>query len=105
VTQRFSPTVFAIAFCGTYIAVFALDSPLFRYYPLHGDFHWGRGELTGAGPGITWFGMLAASGIVALLLAVCIPEHAADKLFRNKVWLFACAAMLCSVFLLRRLFA
>lgn len=101
----FSPSIFAIAFCGTYIAVFALNSPLFRYYPLHGDFNWGRQELTGVGPAITWYGMLAASGIVASLLAVCIPERGVDKLVRNNVWLFACAAMLACVFLLRNLFA
>ena len=94
-----------VAFCCTYICVFALDRPLFRYYPLHGNFSWGKQSLQGIGPAMAWYGLMANASIAATLLAVCVPDRATDRLFRNYLWLFPCGAMLACVFLLRKLFA
>ena len=103
-TPRFAPTTFAIVFCCTYAAVFAMNSPLFLYYPLHGDFRWGMHPLTGAGPAMAWYGLMAKAAIVAGVAAICIPERWSSRLFRNWVWLFPIATMLVCVFLLRQLF-
>jgi hypothetical protein len=81
-----------------------MDWPLFRYYPLHGDISWGRQALQGIGPAMAWYGLMANAGIVATLLAICIPDRAVDKLLRNYLWLFPVGAMLACIFLLRRFF-
>jgi hypothetical protein len=103
---RLSPSVFIVAFCCVYVCVFALDWPLFRYYPLHGDFGWGMyPPLQGVGPVMVWYGLIADAGIAATLLAFCVPDRAIDRLLGNYLWLFPCGAMLACVFLLRKLFA
>jgi hypothetical protein len=101
---RFSPTVFAVAFSLVYAVVFAFDRPLFRYYPLHGDFNWGNAVIKDAGPAMSWYGFMADSAIVALIAAVLIPDALADRVLRNKVWLIPGAAMLLVVYLLRQFF-
>lgn len=101
---RFSPAVFTVAFCCTYIGAFAFDWPLFRYYPMHGDISWGRQLVKGIGPAMTWYGLMANAGIVASLLSVGVPNRPIDALLRNYLWLFPCAAMLACVFLLRQFF-
>jgi hypothetical protein len=101
--MRFSPSVFAVAFCCAYIYVFAANEPLFLYYPLHGQFTWGHQLLKGSGPAMAWYGLMASAGIVSTVLALVIPERAIGRL-RGYLWLFPCAAMLASVFLLRKLF-
>jgi hypothetical protein len=102
---RFSATLFLIAFCGLYALVFALDAPLFRYYPLHGDFNWGKGVLKGVGPAITWYGLMSSAGVGAFVLALLIPDRLIERALRNFLWLFPVAAMLGCVFLLRKFFA
>jgi hypothetical protein len=101
---RFAPSTFLVAFCCTYILVFALDWPLFRYYPLHGNLSWGKQALKGIGPAMAWYGLLANAGIAATLLAICVPDRATDRLLRNYLWLFPCGAMLACLFLLRKFF-
>ena len=102
--SRFAPATFVVTFCCAYIAVFALDWPLFQYYPLHGDFTWGNEKLTDAGPGMAWYGLLASAGIVATVAALCVPDRMIDGPLHNYLWLFPVGAMLGCVFLLRGLF-
>lgn len=101
----FSAAGYMIGFCCIYACVFALDWPLFRYYPLHGILSWGRQNLQGVGPAITWYGLMAYAGTGAALIALIVPDSLIDKGLRNFLWLFPCAAMVICVFLLRRLFA
>jgi hypothetical protein len=102
---RFSPVSFMIAFCCAYAAVFALNWPLFYYYPLHGDFSLGPKALQGIGPAMAWYGLMTSAGAIALLLSICIPDRAIEKLFRGGfLWFFPCAAMVACAFLLRHLF-
>ncbi len=103
--SRFSAGNFLVAFCVLYAVVFALDFPLFRYYPLHGGFSWGKPVLKGAGPAITWYGLMANSGLGAFALAIVIPDHVLARRLRNFLWLFPIATMLVCAFLLRQLFA
>ena len=100
--NRFAPGTFAVVYCCAYIVAFATDSPLFRYYPLNGDFTWGKQVLAGAGPAMAWYGLMASAVLVALLFAMLVPQRLMDRVFRNTVWIFPVAAMLTSVFLLRR---
>jgi hypothetical protein len=101
---RFSAAVFLIGFCCTYVFVFTMDWPLFRYYPLHGDFNWGARTLKGVGPAMTWYGMLCSSSPIAAVVALIIPDRVIQKPFGGYLWLFPCAAMLACVFLLRVFF-
>jgi hypothetical protein len=100
----FSPAIFMIAFCCAYAFAFAMDWPLFRYYPLHGDFNWGPRYLKGVGPAMAWYGLLCSAGISAVLLSIIVPDSAAQKLLRNYLWVFPSGAMLACVFLLRQFF-
>jgi hypothetical protein len=114
---RFAPAVFMVAFCFAYACVFAMNWPLFSYYPLHGQFTWGHhvlqgvpaGDVTAAaapvGPAMAWYGLMASAGIAAALVALIVPDRAIDRVLRNYLWLFPCAAMLTCVFLLRHFFA
>ena len=100
---QISPAAFTIAFCCTYALVFAMNRPLFLYYPLHGNFNWGAHVTKGIGPAIAWYGLMADAGIVALLAALCVPSRVLNST-HNYVWVFPVGAMLVAVFLLRRLF-
>lgn len=101
--MRFSPSVFAGAFCCAYACAFALNAPLFMYYPLHAQVSMGNRLLQGVGPAMAWYGLMASAGIVSTVLAVVVPERAATPL-RGYLWLFPCGAMLVATFLLRKLF-
>jgi hypothetical protein len=103
--SRFSAATFTAVFCVAYIGVFALDFPLFRYWPLHGNWTWGRTPLEDAGPAMAWYGLLANAGIAALVAAVVVPDQFATRLLGNRLWLFPVAAMAACVFLLRQFFA
>ena len=99
---RFAPGSFMVAYCCAYVFFFSQDWPMFRYYPLHGDFTWGRQVLKGVGPAMAWYGLVANAAAVALVVAVLLPQRATGRWFANLSWIFPVAAMLMSVFLLRR---
>ena len=101
---RFAPAVFLAVFCCVYVLVFALDCPLFRYYPLNGTLNWGRGTLQGIGPGMAWYGLLGSAALPATIGAVLVPDRVLDSFMRNRLWLFPLAAMLVCLFLLRQFF-
>lgn len=100
----FSPAIFSVAFCCAYAAAFALNLPLFLYYPLHGDWTWGLRPLSAAGPAMAWYGLMADAGLAGALTAIAVPDRALAAV-GNRVWPFACAAMLTCGFLLRHFFA
>ncbi len=102
---RFAPMAFTVVFCAAYGVIFAMDWPLFLYYPLHGDLVWGHETLQGAGPGMAWYGLLASAGLIALPAAVILPDRMVDRVLRDYVWLFPVAAMLVCIYLLRDFFA
>jgi hypothetical protein len=101
---RLSPPAFTVGFCCTYVVLFALNRPLFLYYPLHGDFTWGWQVTNGAGPAIVWYGFMTSATVIGLLSAVCLPSATIERVFRNYLWVFPCAAMLTCVFVLRHFF-
>lgn len=101
---QFSPVAFTVAFCCAYGLAFAMNSPLFIYYPLHGDFTWGTQVLKGVGPPMLWYGFLSDALIAGAVAAVCIPGRLANKWLINLVWVFPIATMAVCIFLLRRLF-
>lgn len=101
---RVAPATFTAAYCCAYAVAFAGNWPLFSYYPLHGQFTWGRPALTGAGPGMVWYGLMADAALVATVAALCAGDQWMGAKLKSRVWLFACLAMVVSAFLLRRLF-
>jgi hypothetical protein len=101
---RLAPTTFMIAYCCVYIFVLAMNLPLFMYYPLHGDFAWGWQGLKGAGPAMAWYGLMANAAIVAVVVAVCVPNRLPDRALRNCLWLVPVAAIVACTFLMRGFF-
>jgi len=101
---RLSPAVFLVAFCCAYVVVFSMNWPLFRYYPFHGEFAWGPGDLPGAGPVMSWYGLLCSAAAVAIVPALVVPDRAVPSIFRGYLWLFPLAAMGACGFLLRTFF-
>jgi len=99
----FAPGSFMVFFCCAYGLVFAMNWPLFTYYPLHGNFFWGPRAHTGLGPVMVWYGLMSSAGLVALLAALLIPEKVSERALRNYIWLFPLGAMLVCIFLLRQL--
>jgi hypothetical protein len=101
----FSAPVFSVAFCAAYVAAFALNAPLFSYYPLPGTFVWGGRVLPDAGPSMAWYGLMATAAAVALPLAAVLPERWILARVRRGLWLVPCAAILACAWLLRHFFA
>lgn len=100
---RFAPAVFLIVFCVSYIGGFAMDWPLFRYYPLHRDFSWGSGVLINAGPAMAWYGLMATAALVASIIAIIVPDRVFHRI-HGLVWLFPAMSMVACGVLLRRFF-
>jgi hypothetical protein len=100
-SPRLAPSVFMVAYCATYAFVFFMDWPLFRYYPLNGNFNWGPQIQKGFGPAIAWYGLVADALITAILVSIVFRDRAVTGLVKSYVWIFPVAAMLVSVYLLR----
>jgi hypothetical protein len=96
------PAVFMVVYCCAYAFVFAKDLPLFRYYPLHRDFSWGSGVLSGIGPAMAWYGLMASAALFAGVAAVCMPGSLTARFSGKFLWVFPVGTMLISIFLLRR---
>jgi len=99
--QRFSPIAFAIAFSIAYAVVFWFNLPMFLYYPQAGLFHLGPTPVTNVGPGITWYGLMAGAGLIALVAGFLIPNTLLDRPLRNFLWAIPVLAMLVCLYLLR----
>jgi|HigsolmetaAR202D_1030399.scaffolds.fasta_scaffold79593_1 hypothetical protein len=103
--SRISPVVFALVYCIVYAVVLAFDWPLFNYYPQVGEFTWGwTPKLEGAGPAMTWYGLMATAGAVALLAALILRDKVVAAALRNWLWLFPLGAMLACVYFMRIFF-
>jgi hypothetical protein len=100
----FNPVAFAAAFCCAYILLFAMNWPLFLYYPLHADFTLGPQILKGVGPAMAWYGLMAGAGIIGALVATIVPARVSDRVLRDYLWLFPGMAIIACMFLLRRFF-
>jgi hypothetical protein len=100
----FAPASFLVAYCGAYVFVLAQDMPMFRYYPLHSDFSWGTGYLTGVGPAMAWYGLMANAGVFALVLALLVPQRVTERVLGGYLWLVPVATLLACVYLMRPFF-
>lgn len=100
---RFAPATFAVAYSISYALMFAMDWPLFVYYPQNGDFAWGRAGVGLAGPAMHWYGFMASAGLVSTLLAFLIPDRIVMRIFRLPLIVFPTATLLVCVYLLRAL--
>lgn len=102
---RFSPIAFMVAYCVVYGLTLFKDFPMFRYFPLHGDFHWGAGKVPGIGPAMAWYGLMAYAALAGLVAGFVVPNSWLDRPLRNLTWVFPVATMLLSVFLMKKFFA
>jgi hypothetical protein len=101
---RLSPVTFTVVYCISYIAVLALDAPLFRYYPAVKQFAWEWQLLEGVGPAMAWYGLMASAALVALGAATVVPSQPIAARLRNYLWCVPLAAVLGCVFLMRQFF-
>lgn len=101
---RFAPAVFMLVYCAVYVAAVATDLPAFRYYPLEGRLNWGPGKVTGIGPAMAWYGIMAEAAIVGAVAAVIVPDGWLRRALRNFLWLIPLAALGACVFLMRIFF-
>lgn len=101
---RFSATVFSLAYCVGYGAAFALDAPLFLYYPIEGRLAWAWAPFASAGPSMAWYGLMASATLVAVPLALAVPQRRAMAALRNLLWLVPVGALLACAWLLRVFF-
>ena len=101
----FAPATFSITFCCAYVGAFAMNWPLFLYYPLHGDWSFGPHVVKGIGPAMAWYGLMVDAGVVAVVTAFCVPDRTVQKTFGGYLWLVPCGAIGACVFLLRHFFS
>ena len=97
---------FSAAFSCAYIWALTSNHPLFLYYPLHGDLRWGTHPLLASeasGPAMAWYGTIATAGLIAALVAICVPRRLGETV-APYIWLFPVGAMLGCAFLFRRFF-
>ena len=101
--KAFSRPGFTVGSCLAYPVVFAADWPLFVYFPQVQRFHWGA-AAQGTGPGMHWYGLVATSALVGLVVALVAREAWFSPRLRRWLWLAPAVAMLGSVVLLRHFF-
>lgn len=100
---KFAAAPFLIGYSCAYAFVFANDWPLFVYFPLVDEWHWDGDGLSGKGPEMAWYGLMANAAIAGSFLAALLPPSLSERLARNYLWVFPVGSMLVSVFLLRQL--
>ena len=100
-TRRFSTVAFSSVFALAYLVALAFDGALFRYYPLTGQFTWGHVSLPDAGPAMAWYGLLATAALVALPVALLLPQAPLAARLRNLLWVLPAVALLGSAWLMR----
>ena len=93
VASRFSYW-FAVLFSFLYPAFLAVDWHWGLYYPLEGQWRWSLDDAM-HGPAMQWYGLIAAAGIAAVMMASALAvfkrsEGVALKAVSLIPWLGAC---------------
>lgn len=84
--------LFAPAFALVYGALYALKLPVLVYYPLQRELAFER--LSEAhGPGMLWYGWLAAGLLAGLVAVMLVPARWAARVPASTAWLPAFAVM------------
>lgn len=94
---------FTVGFCLVYPLVFAMDWPLFVYFPQVQRLHWGS-TAHDIGPGMHWYGLVATSALAGLVLGVVCRSSWLGPRVTRWLWLAPVFAMLGAVVLLRHFF-
>jgi hypothetical protein len=101
--MRLSPSGFALGFALVYLVMLANEWPFLLYYPAVGE--WTMRVLAPeAGPGMQWYGMLLASSVGGLVLAVAVPEQRVGPWLRRWVAPLVGLAMFVCLYLMRGYF-
>lgn len=96
---------FTVVFNLAYVAFFALDLPLFLYYPLTRQFTLSPLDANIAGPSMHWYGLLASSAIAGLAAALILRDRWIPVGLLQKLWLAPILAMAVVAWQLRFFFA
>ena len=83
----FSARVFTLVFGLGYTAAIFGDFPMFRYYPLTGQFSLHDLTDPALGPAMTWYGWIATAAVLATIIAAIIPKRFGDLLPAAVIWI------------------
>ena len=103
--KRISLPWFTLTFSLSYIVFFAMDLPLFLYYPLTKQFTLTAIDAAVAGPSMHWYGLLASSAIAGLIVAAILRDRWIPAGLLQSFWLAPILAMLAVAYQLRFFFA
>lgn len=84
--------LFAPVFVLVYGALYTLKLPVFIYYPLQRELAFER-LSAGHGPGMFWYGWLAAGLVAGFLAVTLVPARWVAHLPASTAWLSALAVM------------
>ena len=87
-----SPALFAPVFAIVYGALYAAKLPIFIYYPLHGELALER-LPPNDGPGMLWYGWLAAGSVAGLTAVTLVPARWAARVPASAGLISALAGM------------
>jgi hypothetical protein len=101
---RFSAEVFTATFCVAYVSALAANLPLFLYYPQERVFSWSWAPLSGVGPGMAWYGLMAVAFPVSALVAAVAPTDGLPLRVREWLWILPACAMIGCLYLMSHFF-
>ena len=82
-----SARVFTLVFGLGYAIAVYINYPLFRYYPLTGQFSLHDLVDASLGPAMSWYGWMAVGAVPAVLLAVIVPNRIGDRIPSAVFWI------------------
>lgn len=83
----FSARVFTL-FCGLgYAVAVYVNYPVFRYYPLTGQFSLSDLQDPTLGPAMSWYGWMAVGAIAGLVTAAVVPKRLGDRIPDALFWI------------------
>lgn len=90
-------------FCVAYVVLLSLDSPLFLYYPLTGE--WAFRQLEGNhGPAMQWYGLLMGAVIAATVVSLSLSLLNIKIRLEKVATILMPVAMLACVYFMRGFF-
>jgi hypothetical protein len=102
--MHYSWTAFSVAFCIGYAIVFAMELPLFLYYPMESVFTWHGQPFDSAGPSMAWYGLVASAAVIALPAGLLLPDARIRRWLHGWLWLPPVIALFTASWLLRAFF-
>lgn len=85
-SQPLSARVFSLVFGIAYALAVYINYPLFRYYPLTGQFSLRDLPDKTLGPAMNWYGWIAIALVPTVVIAFIVPRRFADRIPAGVFW-------------------